>query len=328
INPELQYEVSTARSSLGLNANWAIFEYSDLHEFDRINHAYSLDAQTEATERLTLGLEAGFRNDETIDVELEDFARLVQTNERYVYTVSPSAEFQLTPRNEVALRYSFQQMEFDDDDLNDDNTLHEISLSWDYLLNERTSLSLTGVGSTHTFDDQDGDVDHDEIAAFAGIRYFISEILTLNVNAGAGRTRIDDDATGDTDYVTRYLAKSELIWEQERWNILGSYQRDITPDLDGESVTRDRLSALLRYYFSERFYGSLGGYYVHTDQNEDDVDSKSDLYRVSPRLGYQLTERAVLEAAYTYSRLDEENDDEEDRNQVSLSFNYNFPIEF
>jgi hypothetical protein len=330
IGPGLRYEIQTEKSSLALQANLHIYKYNSYDEFDRVNQSYLLAGSHGLSETITLNLEGGFRRDRSFDVELDEFALLTEADDRNIYTIAPGLVYQLTPRNEVSAGYRFEAMDYDKNRNGDDNILHELTLGWARLLSERTRLQLTGVGSQHTYESPPGDRVNQEAALFAGIQYLLSETVTARLNAGIGRARLEDKATDDTDRVTRFLANAELFRKLERWTLSGSYQRDITPDLDGESVTRDRLRARVGYALSERLTGIVDASYVHAESNNlIGQDRERDLYRISPRLRYLVGENSQLELGYTYSHLENRvTDVSEDRNRVYLSFNYGYPIEF
>jgi predicted porin len=329
IGPVLRFEILSEKSSLNLEAGWHIYEYGSSDEFDRINHSYLVNGSYGMSENLTLNLGGGFRKDRTFDVELENLARLTIPEDRYVYTITPGFSYLVTPRNELSMAYLFETTDYDRD-RNDDNTLHQLTVGWAHLLTERTSLLLTGVGSRHVYESRPGDRIHEEASLFTGIRYQLTETMTARLNAGIGQARLENEATDETDHVTRFLANAELLRKLERWTLSGSYQRDITPDLDGTSVTRDRLRASVGYAITERFTGALVGYYVHAESNDfAGRERDSNLYRISPRLGYQVGENSRLELGYMYSHFENRvTDDSDDRNRVYLSFSYAYPIEY
>jgi hypothetical protein len=329
LGPSLTLDAQTERSSLNLLAALHIYRYGSYDEFDRVNQSYLLSGSHRMTEQLTFTLGAGYQRDKTFDVALEELALLrVDPVDRNIYSIAPGFAYEINPRTEASLGYRLEIVDYDEDLQHIDNILHVLSLGVSRLITERTSLSLTGVGSIHTYDAPEGDRTHQEAALFAGISYLVTETVTANLNAGIGRVRFEDDADGRSDNETRFLASGELERRLERLTLSGSYQRDITTDPQGDSLTRDRLRARVRYAFSERLNGSFVAMYVHTETNEFLTGRQTrELYRVTPSLVYLLGEQSRLELGWTYSHLDRE-EDSRDRNRVYLSVTFEFPREY
>jgi hypothetical protein len=328
IGPTITLDTQSEKGNLALSAGWHIYEYSSYNEFDRINHSYSLSGSYGMTEKLKFDLGAAFNRDKTFDVELEELALLIDPERRNTYSVRPGLVYSINPKNDVRLAYLFREVDYGGDSR--DNTRHELTVGWGHHLTERTTVDLTGIGSTHKYDSANGgDITYEEASLYGGISYQLTERDTARFYAGVGRVRYENDETDETDRVTRFLASVEMLRRYERWTLSGSYLRDIAPEPDGDSVTRDRLRARVRYLFTERLSGTLIAYYVHTETNDFLTGERSiDLYRITPTLDYRLWENALVGLGYTFSRLDRENRDTEDRNRVYLSFSYELPIEY
>jgi hypothetical protein len=327
IGPTITLDAQSEKGNLALSAGWHIYEYSSYNEFDRVNQSYGLNSSYSITEKATVRLGAGYTLDKRFDIDLEELALLVEPERRRRFQVSPGVSYQINPNNDVSLGYRFEALEYDG--FTSDSTYHELTGGWGRRMTERTTFWLNVLGSMYTYDNPAGDFSYMEGSVNAGIVYQLTEKDSANLYAGAGRIRYEDDVTGDSDYETRFIASAEMIRRLERWTLSGSYQRDLAPEPDGDSVLRDRLRFRASYAITERLSGRLTAYYVHTkviDFFGD--DEERDLYRITPTLDYRLWENALVGLGYTFSRLDRENQDTEDRNRVYLSFSYGLPIEY
>ncbi|MEJ2672657.1 MAG: hypothetical protein P8168_10760, partial [Deltaproteobacteria bacterium] len=100
--------------------------------------------------------------------------------------------------------------------------------------------------------------------------------------------------------VTPYVSLSTTY----RWtnlNLTAGFSRDQSPSGYGVTYEMNRIYASIRYKFTERLTGSLGGSFSLSNQASQEASSEWQYFNVSPSLNYRITERFTVSTGYNFA---------------------------
>jgi len=105
--------------------------------------------------------------------------------------------------------------------------------------------------------------------------------------------------TSAQPYVNLYVTK--------RWTnftLTGGYSRTQSPSGYGTISDNNQFLLTLSHDFTERWSGSLNGYYTLSNQISQTSPYRSSFLSLSPQLSYHLTENLTLSPGYQFSQND------------------------
>lgn len=287
-------EISNIRLVFGANG----FSYSDKSIDDRNSYNILLDGQRSG-ERLDTFIAASFRQDLTVESELLDTG-VIEDGTRDTVTVAPGLRYRVDERNAVTARYSFRDVSYDTVSLTEymDNAL---SLGWDYLLDETSSVSA-GIRSTR-YESEAGSTSETE-SVNIGYSLKTSEVTTYNFSYGYSGV----DRSGVTDTSNNYSINVNYR-QDELDNFILAASRGYRSSGSGGVRLEDRLDLRWNRGLTDRSQFRLS---IRGVAAED-----RDYFSIQPGIKYQYSPEISTFTSYRY-RV--QTDDFGDANSSSLLF--------
>jgi hypothetical protein len=121
----------------------------------------------------------------------------------------------------------------------------------------------------------------------------------------------------DKAYDTSVILDGSLNWRREGFRLSGNVNRDFTPSIYGENITRDRVRASLKTRLSERFEWTLTTAYYRSETEGYVEGQEYHTVSLRPSLIYRFTEALKLGLGYHYTWTENQiTNRSEDRNRV------------
>ncbi|MDL2124382.1 MAG: outer membrane beta-barrel protein [Deltaproteobacteria bacterium] len=347
ISPALKLDGRTDRARWQATCAWDITEYQYHDELDSVDQTYRLSATVSPSTLLQLNISGHYVDDYTFASTLEESGLLAERSRRSSATMQPGAVFILDSRNTLEFSYEFNKSRYELESY-PGYVVHGLNLMWFHnLTNERTRIIYVLSGNQtdfkgnkdYYFEEDDGNfaqkkanVRQRTYRFLTGMDHQLTETFRVSVKAGAHFTEaefpsfqwIAYDLASDTFIMvydiekksdTGFILDGALTWHLELITLSASINRDVTPSIYGENITRDRVSAALRYRLSEKLRCSLNTAYYHSKTESFTQKQEYQTYSIRPALIYRFTENINLELSYAYTRTKNEiTDQSEDRN--------------
>jgi hypothetical protein len=331
--PNITLERDSPNSQMTLDGKFKFAEYLDHSELNSQDQLINFSGTKDISERSSLGLDAAFIRDTTLESDQDISGRFLDESVRFTrWQADPSWTYWLSPVDKLTLSGDYQTV-FYNSDLKTDYQYYGGSIQMDHQLSETAALLASA--SYFRFEPDDTlDTRTDIYGALIGYRYNPSERLSLTGQAGLDYNVTDQDDIGsgsgnsdDFGYRLKFDF-SYKVSDQTKAQLLLSH--DAEPSGDGRQVTRNRANIVLSYQVSDLTTLSFNaGYlddqdYFGSGQGTAAADSR--YYSVSPTVSFRLTDSLNLDASYQfrYKTTDADNESASD-NSAFLTLRYALP---
>jgi hypothetical protein len=328
--PELHLERISPTSTIALNGRFEFAEYIDHSEFNSQDQFLDLDVEQAMSERSTLRLRANFTHDTTLKSDQDVTGRDLEDSFDFInWYVTPSWSYLVSPVDEIVLRGSYQDVNYDTSEKTDYQYFGP-SIDYNHRLDELSQVTST-VSFFRYIPDEGGDDHTDTIATLFGYSYTSSERFSINGGVGFSysmRTEDPGDDSSDLGYRLKFNLKYLM---NDQTSMRASLSHDTEPSGEGDQVVRNRANLGFDYQFAPLVTGRLNFDYADNvdfvgEGSSTSEDDRSRYFAVRPSIGWQLTEDWILSAEYRYRyRLFHEDNESTDSNTVMLTLQYNFP---
>jgi hypothetical protein len=343
ISPSLRVDARTETAECQATCAWDIWEYQDHDELDSVDQTYRLSASAAPSPLLQLSISGDYVYDYTFTSTLEESGLVAERSRRNSATVRPGAAIVLSPRDTLEFLYGFNKTEYDFEGY-PDHVLHGLNLIlFHALTNERTRI-IWAVGADQAdFEDDGGDVKQRTYRALAGLDHQFTEKLEFRLTAGARYTESEFPRTEsvfippDSVVITTkteeeedsgYIVDGTLQWRAEKLGLSASVNRDVTPSIYGELITRNRVSAGLTYQWSEKLRWGLSAAYYLSETDGVVREQEWETYSLRPSVTYTFTPDINLQLGYGYTHSeDRDTHRSEDRNRAFVQLSMAWPKE-
>lgn len=255
------------------------------------------------TPRSRTGVSAEYRRDTSRTGQEDDTGAFLLDNIRQQESnVRPYWSFQATRLDRFTAEAEYRNIDYDR--TLTDNDRFGGALGWAHALSEADEISLTVDAGQIDFDTND-----DRQVRIIGIEAGWTTELTpqMQANLGVGPYWADlssgtsgPGSTPDDDTVG-VLANAGLSYQPDSETTLeASYRRFVAPSGGGNAVIRDRVDASFDQDWSARVFWGLALRLQHQEAAFDDGSPGRDFVRVSPSIGWRLTEDWVLRGSYRF----------------------------
>jgi len=318
--PSLNLGLQDERLRGYLKGTGTEYVYTKLSGLNRFDQNYDGYLEANATERLTASLTTNAIVDHTVGSSLSETGQLAQMVMRKVYTVSPTVSYQLTERNSATIFGSVSQTKYASTQyVNSDSKA--LGGRWGYMYDERTTV-LFQVADTRT---QEPNAKQSVLTTMGGFDYFIAETLKAHFLAGLSSMSSQDAGVSTTS--RGYAVDSSLQWTGETTSATAGYGRDMSVDLSGNNIVRDRFNLSASKNLSERFQALLSANFVQSKTAGNLTTTQTTRwFEVDPAIQYQTSEHSTLALGYGYGIQEAvETGVVQKRTQVYLNFSISFP---
>ena len=331
LSPSLTYRRMSERLDISLKGSLAHRFYQNENDLGETDQTYGSSFNYVATERLTIGGNAGYTIDSRRDRDIETTGIVLNNVVRERQSAGTGVQYLLSENNTVGLNLSFGEDTFDDSEYNDFEMQHI-----DAWFSRRLTLDTTmqvNLGNDH-YSYPQVEVDNYSLTAGAGTR--LSEFLTLSAYIGGRYTlsryeithpilywitsRYETDETSMVGQVGVSYSGEFTQWELGfQHDIQAASGRSGTSQRTGTtcSITR-RLTENVSLLASASFFSNRAD---GSDYGTGEIDERTIMFR--PVIRWRINDRFSVDAAYRYLKEKENiNDIERDGNVFWVRLTY------
>ena len=326
VEPGVEVDFKSLRSSLRLTADWDILSYLDESDLDRVNQYYRLKGDHRLGQRWDV--RAGFRfyDDTTLNTYLEETGRVVERIDREYGYATGGISYDISTISSIGADYSYDQARYEDDVFPDYNK-HRLKLNYRHRLKSQQDVLVVGPSFYRRTNDLN---DTDYVSLNFGWGRDWSDITNTFAAIGARYTNVEDQ-DGNDENTWGALARFNLTRQGIASKITFRYYHDLATLVSGVDVNVDNFYLRYDYLLTERFGVGINGRLVFTYDlfNRDDGVEDNRYYMVEPFLFYRLTENFNMYLRYSYQNSSRDLVDSEDtreRNRAWIEFKYELPI--
>ncbi len=343
LSPSATFSVATPRSGTrgDLRVNFRRFtEESDLDD----DNIYFRTHTYHRLERSTLGLDADFVRDTTLDSQLDDTGVVLGRVKRHRYNLGPSWTWNYDERTNLLFGYDYSNVKYEGGSSSGFVDFHTNTFrtSMQHALNERTTVSTT---LSYRRTSNDNKVDTTNTNLQAGGSYRFSETLSANLFGGLRHTRAEFSQNsqvpifdGDTIIGFRPVRSDE---SQSDWGYTFSggvdksflrgrsslsASRSINNSINGVPIEVTRAGLKNLYRFSETWSTELNLAAYRSQTSADARNGNRKYYQVEPKVNWQFRQFWRLSGSYRYRKQTFDNTgDDATQNVAYLTLTYLWP---
>jgi hypothetical protein len=334
ISPGLELSERTERLEARVRGRLDALFYANNTDLDHLDQHYRGTVRYQLVPRMGVGAFAGYSETSRADRDIGATGLVQGTETRKRQNYGASTEFVLSEKTLAALSYEYEDEDFDDPDPDTvDNESHVASLQFTRDLKDfipRTKGIMDFGYGRYEFPD----ADIDNYSLMFGASTELSELVSLLATVGPRytETNVDEDATGQKDS-EEWGGNAQILLSYESELTEGSltFFRDLRK-ASGRRGTTERTALLgeIRRRFTKEFRGRLSAEYFLNEADRgklagEDIDEQT--FRVRTLLRYSFTRDIALEASYSFTRT-EDNEDNTDtnRNVVFIRLRLQYPL--
>jgi hypothetical protein len=229
---------------------------------------------------------------------------------------TPAVTYALTERLAATVNYNFNKVDYTSL-LFQNYTTQQAGLRLEQLLkNEKTTLIGNFIASQTVYPAEDNTykslgyylgVDHKfspdwEITLLGGVNLTFLNYRTQMLNLAQfpyfiSFQKLTVHQNSAEPYVNLYVMRR---WSN--FSVTGGYSRSQSPSAYGTISDMNQFMLTLNYNFTERWSGSLNGFYTINDQISQPRSYQTSFLSLSPQLTYRLTEELTLSPGYQFGQ--------------------------
>ncbi len=328
ISPGLELIYRTERTEASLSARFNGSYYADQHEnLNDIDQFYKGKLRHALTERLGLGVEAGFSRDSSAARDINTTGTIFPSNvirDRQNYIVS--GDWRITGRTTAGVSYNYLNDHYNQPAYTDMSS-HSVGLNFITALNETTKGRLNFGYSNYYM----GGTTLNNYSGTVGIDKSFNEIWSVLIDAGTvyTHTRYNILTQERTNGGWGPMGQVAIACKYEKTDGKLTLSRSVIP-LSGYATTANNTSLVLdiRHRFTYELSGFLtAGYFINkSDPGEyanTGIDQNTITISIGPR--YNFNKDISITPSYMYSRVDYKlTDTYADRHLVMLTLNLQY----
>ena len=332
----------TERLDLNLSARVDGLMYADNDDLNDVEQFHKAGIGYRITERMGIKAGGGYSEDSRPDRDIETSGIVLTGVIRKRWQGYLSGDVTLSEKSATDVSYAYQQDKFDKPEFVD-YKFHTANLGFTHDFSEVLPRLIGRINAGYNYYDTDN-TDIENLYATIGFSRAITEIFNILIDAGyrysASEFKVPTiiptppfliTTTTDTEYDSGFNGEIVLGYagETTRADISASQRLEPASGLNG---TSDRTSFVLnvRKRFAEKFSASLyATYYLNkADAGKlalNDIDEET--VSIRPGLSYEIIDKLMLTASYTYTQVKYKiSDTEAKRNRVYLPLSYRIPL--
>ena len=337
----IRYDYTTERFNSAVTLRLSQWLYTEESELNTLDQQYSLGLGYKLTPRLSLNLSGSYKEDTTLEEELEAAGYVAKRTDRLYATGSGSMSYQWSERTSLDLSYSNFRYWYDHP-LYSDTVIHQGTTGITHQFkNMRTSALLQGAYSRYEYEEARSD----DYQILIGLRHLFSETFDLMALGGISYSRSQfsstilvpvrigpfifsrlarmDERTTDTGWRANITATKK--WEKSTARL--GFVRDLSTSSYGYTIERSRASFNLDHQLTERLKVALAAnYYLSESQGGRREANEWRSLSIRPTVRYQIRQDLSIELSYQYT--DSENrlsHTGADRNRFFFQFYLEWP---
>ncbi len=352
-NPSAAFIHATEASKLQGSVGISQLLYVKNPEYNHTDQNYQINGQYSLTSRFNVFLNTSFISDSTAQQEYLASGLVITRTPRLSFIVGPGMSYALTERSTATLNYNFNKVTYqpvqNTQAQNFQNySTQAVSMVYQYLLSEKTTLSNTVSGTESTYTGSTNS-DYKSLLYSLGVQHNYSPNWAFNLAGGVNYSWYSSNSqiasfgqfpnfvsvptqkqTG-TNFSTYFSLGATRRWTN--LSITGSLLRNQQASAYGYISQVNALSLAMNYQFSEKLTGSLGGSYSLSSQSSNTSQNQNNYYTVGPQLSYQITEKLTASSGYTFNNQSYEGNNLSSNSNshghdIWLTLTYSYPIHY
>jgi hypothetical protein len=353
LNPAAAFIHTTEASKLQGNVGISQLLYVKNTGYNHTDQNYQINGQYSLTPRFNVFLSTSFISDSTSLQELLASGLSITRTPRLSFTAGPGLSYNLTERLSAILNYNFNKVVYQPSQSTQAQNLQNystqsVSMVFQYLLSEKTTLSNTVSGTESTYTGSTSS-DYKSLSYSLGLQHNYSANWQFNLAGGVNYSFYSSNSQissfgqfpnfvsvpTQTQKGTNFSPNFN-IGATRRWtnlSITGSFIRNQQASGAGYIANVTALSLGMNYQFTEKLTGSLGGSYSLSSQSSSTSQNRNNYYTVGPQLNYLITERLTASSAYRFSNQSYKGNNissstSANVHDISLMLNYSYPMHY
>jgi|GEM_PF-920033 len=291
-------------------------------QIDHIDQNFQINGWYQVTPRWKLSLNTAYISDTSLYQELITSGLVMTRTPRQSILVTPAVTYAVTERLSATFNYSFNNVDYPSQLFQNYTSQQTGLLLQQQLKNEKTTLLGNFIANQTVYPNLDNTFKY--LGFYLGADHKFSPDWEITLLGGVNLTFMDFHSqlpltqfpfvispqfispqsvlihqTSAQPYVNLYVTK--------RWTnftVTGGYSRSQSPSAYGTVSDTNQFSLTLAHDFTERWSGSLNGYYNLSNQISQTSPYQSSFLALSPQLIYRLTERLTLSPGYQFGQND------------------------
>lgn len=355
-NPSAAFSYATEASKLQGIIGISQLLYVKNTEYNHTDQNYRINGQYNLTPRFNISLTSSFISDSTAQQELLASGLNIARTPRLALAVGPGISYNLTERLSASLSYNFNKVTYQPVQTTQSQNYQNyqnyssqaVSLMWQYLLSEKTTVSTTFSGTETTYTGSNAN-DYKSLLFYLGVNHKFSERWQFNAAGGVNYSSYTNNSQiysagqfpnfvsvptqqqKGTNFSPYFNFGATRQWTN--LSVTGSFSRNQQASAYGYITQVNALFLAMNYQFTERLSGSLGGSYSLSSQSSNTTQNRNNYYTVGPQLKYQITERLTASSVYTFSNQNYQGNNISGGNSgqvhsISLMLTYAYPIHY
>ncbi|PID40797.1 MAG: hypothetical protein CR984_01350 [Proteobacteria bacterium] len=329
-----------------LKAEASPFFYADHDDLGDVDQDYQGRIGYQATQRLSLNADAGFRVDNRPDRDIEETGLVADSEKRFSINGNVGMGYALSEIHRVSVSYAYGENDWHDDDSGHiDYQGHSVTLGTTYAIDRWLRESSLGISVGYNQYDYDA-ADIKSGYGSVGLTSMLNEIFQIQVVGGVRYTETQYEALTPVLVPPGVLVLQQKEEKTDGWGGVGSLGLDylgertrcrlsLSHDLRPASGTRGP-SNLTRAVFNMNHklhrrltVGLYSSYFINSADADEfyaqSIDEEN--FNIRPRVRWEFLDHFTLEAAYTYRHLtDNKGDTRTERQVVSLQLAFGYPL--
>ncbi len=329
--PALHLERNSPTSRVAFDGRFEFAEYVNHSDFNSQDQLLDLEIDQAISERSALRLGASFTRDTTLKNEQDITGSFLDDSFRFIsWNVAPGWSYLLSPVDQVVVRSSYRQVEYDTNQKTDYQYFGP-AIDYSRQLNELERVTAT-ISAFRFIPDRPGEEYTDTISTLFGYSYTSSERFSISGGLGLAYSMRHEDPGRDSEELGYRVKFNMRYIVSDQTSTRMSLSHDTEPSGDGDQVVRNRVTFGLDHKLTPLTTARFNLDYADNidvvgSEGSDTSDEGTSRYTsVRPAIAWQLTEDWSLEAQYRYRyRLFDEDGGSASSNSVFLTLQYNFP---
>jgi hypothetical protein len=321
LKPSAAFNYTTEATQLQGTLGLSQLLYVKNPEFNHTDQNYQIAGQYNLTPRFKVSLRTSFISDSTAQEEFLASGLVITRTPRLSFAASPGMSYALTEHSSVTLNYNFNKVTYQPVQNTETQNFQNystqlVSMAYQYLLNETTTLSSTVSGTESTYT---GSVnsEYKSLLYTLGVQHNYSPNWTFNLAGGVNYSWYSTNSQIVSfgqfpDFVvvpTRTQTGTNFspyfrLGVTRHWtnlSITGNVSRNQQASAYGYVAQVNSAFLNANYNFTERLTGSLGGGYSLSTQSSSRSQNQTNGLNASSRLSYQITEKLTAASVYTFT---------------------------
>jgi hypothetical protein len=325
IIPRLKLQYLTENLKLSTNGEAEIQRYFTETDFDNENYLFGVDSEYRVSERLNFLGNFEFREDETIDSQLEETGQVFERDTRTRYDAETGLRYRISELTTAGPNFFYRRTDFSGKD-NEDWDLYTISFPFSKdFKNQVDRMTIEPAYSRFDSDEEEGD----DYRLSLDWNHEYSKTFRSQIYVGGRYTRTDEKNADEDDTFLDWFARLDFTKFGETYRSDFSFLKELRGNNAGNIIEVYRIRAKLDKRFKERFGMKFSGSLYYSDTVSENVDD--DLVRffeLIPSLYFLITPDHSINLTYTYQNqkeFDNPGNPETQRNMVWLGLILKFP---